>query len=67
MRNLTDRLNAIVHSAGGYFTMDYSEGEVRINLYTDDSYYPIIIGEYGEQGADVQLTMLEQHLASEGV
>lgn len=67
MRSLTDRLNSIVQRAGGYYTMDYAEGEVRVNLYTDDSYFPLILGEYGEAGADVQLTMLEQHLTSEGL
>ena len=67
MRNLTDRLAAIVRRAGGYYTVEDAEGETRINLFTDDSMHCLIVGEYGMEGLNVQLTMLEQHLTSEGL
>ena len=67
MRNLVDRLNAIVHRAGGSYTIEDAEGETRVTLFTGDSVHCLIVGEYGMEGLNMQLTMLEQHLTSEGL
>ena len=67
MRNLTDRLNAIVRRAGGSYTIEDAEGETHITLYTDDTCHCLIVGEYGNEGLNTQLTMIEQHLTSEGL
>lgn len=67
MRNLTDRLNAIVRRAGGHYVVEDAEGETHINLYTDDTCHCLIVGEYGVEGLNTQLTMLEQHLTCEGL
>lgn len=67
MRNLTERLDSIVRRGGGHYILDNSEGELHITIYTDDHCHNLIVGEYGFEGLNSQLTQLENFLTSEGV